>query len=389
MQGSSFLWLTGCLGAGLCAVFSAGVAQAQPSLNPPPVPVRPRTAPRSNAAASEPPMGSTAGSQPSIQRMQSGAPAGGSQPPMNGRQGAAPQLDETVRREARLHFRLGVDFYRERDFRAALIEFRRAYEIAPHYTVLFNLGQTAIELKEYVLALDYLSRYLTSGGDAIAPLRREEVQAMMEDLAARTALVTVHADQFAGAELRLDSETVGRLPLKEPIRVSVGRREFSAVVRGREVARKVVDVAAADSLSVQLELRAPMTPPDMAGSPVEVPHEYEAGGVGWPLVVAGVSTSVFAVSAGVMTYATAATAQRYEDVRTGTEPVSVGRFKHLRNLSKRMAWVTDGLYLATLLSGTVTAILWATDDDEDDAEAIKPGVQVGLSPDQLWVQGRF
>jgi hypothetical protein len=49
---------------------------------------------------------------------------------------------------ARAHFRMGVDFYRERNFRAALIEFQRAYRAAPHYKLLYNLGQASVELQE-------------------------------------------------------------------------------------------------------------------------------------------------------------------------------------------------------------------------------------------------
>merc|ERR1712065_115800 len=95
------------------------------------------------------------------------------------------------REQARIHFRMGVDFYRDRDFRAALIEFRRAYAIVPHHTVLFNLAQAALELKEYVMALEYLEEYLERGGGQISRVRRDDVTAMMEELRSRTGVVEV------------------------------------------------------------------------------------------------------------------------------------------------------------------------------------------------------
>ena len=43
--------------------------------------------------------------------------------------------------EASQHFRSGVAFYKDHDFAAALVEFKRAYELVPNYGVLYNLGQ--------------------------------------------------------------------------------------------------------------------------------------------------------------------------------------------------------------------------------------------------------
>ena len=37
------------------------------------------------------------------------------------------------------HFGAGVEFYKNRDYAAALVEFKRAYELDPHHRVLFNL----------------------------------------------------------------------------------------------------------------------------------------------------------------------------------------------------------------------------------------------------------
>src|SRR5688572_21975310 len=69
--------------------------------------------------------------------------------------------------KARAHFKLGVDLYREGNSRAALIEFKRAYKAAPHYKLLYNLGQASLELQEDSNAIDYFTTYLRQGGDEI------------------------------------------------------------------------------------------------------------------------------------------------------------------------------------------------------------------------------
>src|SRR5205823_3161495 len=77
---------------------------------------------------------------------------------------ATPAFAQNNMDEGRKHFQAGVQFYKEGDFRAALIEFKRAYESAPNYKVLYNLGQTNLELQDYAQALTSFQKYLTDGG---------------------------------------------------------------------------------------------------------------------------------------------------------------------------------------------------------------------------------
>ena len=90
-------------------------------------------------------------------------------------QPASPEAsaDTDGKQAAGEHFQRGVDLYNGGDYRAALIAFQRAYEIAPNFGVLYNLGQASAELKDYVSALDAFERYLKEGGDAVPADRRE------------------------------------------------------------------------------------------------------------------------------------------------------------------------------------------------------------------------
>jgi tetratricopeptide (TPR) repeat protein len=82
----------------------------------------------------------------------------------------SPKLEDAQRR-----FQRGIELYREADFNAALVEFKRAHEMVPSYKILYNLGQVSYQRHDYAGALRYFRQYLDEGGAAIATDRRLEV----------------------------------------------------------------------------------------------------------------------------------------------------------------------------------------------------------------------
>ena len=155
--------------------------------------------------------------------------------------------------EARAHFHMAVNFYKEGDFQAALVEFKRAQEASPHYKVLFNLGQTALELQDYVGALDYLQDYLAQGGAEITSERKAEVDAMLSKLKTLIAQMKISVN-VDGAEIFVDNAPVGTSPLMGPIRVSAGRVKVTALKNGMQLDERNVDVAAGELVDVTLSL---------------------------------------------------------------------------------------------------------------------------------------
>ena len=88
-------------------------------------------------------------------------------------------------------FERGVKFFKDGDYVAAMVQFKRAYELDPNYAVLYNIGQTARELKSYSEALRALERYLTEGGDKISAERRASVEGWVTELKDRVAATSV------------------------------------------------------------------------------------------------------------------------------------------------------------------------------------------------------
>src|SRR6188768_2257405 len=87
--------------------------------------------------------------------------------------------------EARERFQRGVSLYREGSFDAALAEFRRAYEIAPNYRILYNLAQVQVERHDSVAALTLFGQYLQQGDTEIDAERRAQVERDMQSLRGR------------------------------------------------------------------------------------------------------------------------------------------------------------------------------------------------------------
>src|SRR5512140_2420687 len=133
--------------------------------------------------------------------------------------------------EARSHFDRGLGLAKKGDYAAAVVEFNRAYELSPHFAVLYNLGQAYAALGQSAFAVQALRRYLSEGADQVPAQRRNQVEADLARLGRQIASVTVRSD-FAGAVIKVDGLEVGRSPLPEAVRVSAGVHVFSATAPG-------------------------------------------------------------------------------------------------------------------------------------------------------------
>lgn len=157
-------------------------------------------------------------------------------------------------REARAHFDRGIALFNEGRLDAALPEFQAAYDIAPAYPVLYNLGRVYAALERPVEAAHALERYLAEGGDAIAAARQREVLALIADARARIGRVDVVSD-VAGSVVSVDGVDVATTPLSFPIELGVGRHTIGVRAPGYETITRALDLAGGVEERVSVELR--------------------------------------------------------------------------------------------------------------------------------------
>jgi hypothetical protein len=284
--------------------------------------------------------------------------------------GAAPGA--ATKAEALQRFNRGVELSREGDPRAALVEFRRAYEMLPNYRVLYNIGQVSYELQDYVTALRSFEEYLATGGAEVPRKRRAEVEKEIEKLRPRVATAAVSVS-VAGAAVSVDDVAVGKAPLEAPLRLNPGKHRVKATAEGKRDAAQTIDVAGGDSVKVELKLdderaEAPPPPPPVAAGRAPVPW------LAWGL------TGAFAVGAGV-TGVVALRASSRLDEQKGSLPVSRGDLDSTRSQMRGFALATDILGGAALVTGVVATYLTLR----------RPGgpVAVGVSPAGVSVGGAF
>jgi tetratricopeptide (TPR) repeat protein len=87
---------------------------------------------------------------------------------------AAKEPTEDERAEAKALFEQGVLLARARDFAAARGAFERAYQIAPHPIVMFNIARSAEALGDVGAAIEAYESYLSSSEDDTGAVERAE-----------------------------------------------------------------------------------------------------------------------------------------------------------------------------------------------------------------------
>jgi len=289
--------------------------------------------------------------------------------------------------EARTRFKRGVSLYENGDYRAALIEFRKAYEIAPNYRVLFNIGQASYELKDYADALGFFERYKEEAGAGISPEREEAVDKWIEQLRGLVGTLDVRVNA-EGAEITIDNKVVGTSPIQEPIRVSAGRRTISVSKAGYAPLQRYVDVAGAETATLELSL-VPLTveqgPAAPAAPPPPPAKEEQTHAAPW---VALAFTGGFAVATGISA-AFALKAKGDNDDALAALPGDQDEINDSERSLQNLAITTDVLGVATILSAGVTVALFVFTGDDDAEGADSAQVRWSVGPTGLGVDGTF
>ncbi|MDD5309447.1 MAG: hypothetical protein PHU25_19190 [Deltaproteobacteria bacterium] len=133
--------------------------------------------------------------------------------------------------EARRIFHEGVRSYERGSLVEALDAFQRAYALRPSFRILFNIGQAQAELGRPHRAVEAFEGYLAEGGERIAPDRRRTVEQELARLSRQIARVRFEGPE--GAELWIDGERKGYLPLAGPVLLQAGSHRLD-VRHGRE-----------------------------------------------------------------------------------------------------------------------------------------------------------
>ncbi len=286
--------------------------------------------------------------------------------------------------ESALHrYSRGVALSQESAFQSALLEFERAYELAPNYRVLYNIAVCRFQLGQAARAFSAYQRYLTEGGDEIPGSRRHEVMEELETLRDSIAWLRVTSPR-TGAQVLIDDEPVGTIPFPEPVVVDRGARRISLVVGGRVEAETVAVLSPQEEQTVHL---ARPWQGDSARSGGSLPEglaarsPIESGPDATALAVSGSVTGALLLGTGVaLGFALDAKAAR--DAELELIPADWERFNAARDELELRAIVTDVMGAMTAVSAGITAVLlidFLLQEDGSSSRAPEAGdVEVSL-----------
>jgi hypothetical protein len=291
----------------------------------------------------------TSGAQPAPSGAATAPPPAAAQPagPM-----AAPNGESTDPVErARVHYERGLQLFNEENYTAALFEFERAYELAPSYKILYNMGRIQRQQNNYAAALRSYARYLSEGGAGVPPERRTEVEREIAVLTPRVAKVNVtvnvddadvYSDDTPVCTATIESSCAGKSPLKAPIIVNGGRHKITAVKPGYAPATSLVSVVGSDTIDVKLE----MVSLARNEGPVDPAPRTRA-------IVSWVVTGAFAASAVVTGVLALRSSSKLDDIRSAPN-ADAGQLSSQSTKTKTFALATDVLGAVAIVGGVIS-----------------------------------
>jgi len=280
--------------------------------------------------------------------------------------------------EARTRYDRGMQLYNEGAAEGALVEFERAYQLAPSYRLLYNIALIRLQLNDYAQALKAFQEYLAEGGTEIPSVRRSEVERQLASLRSKVGRVEL-VSGARGADVLVDDVAVGRIPLGELLVLNPGRRRIT-IARGGLSSTTVVTVAGQDHLKVEMALDTPRLQPTapvgIAASPSRAPVY-----VSWS-VTAGLAAATAVV--GILTLG----AMSDLDDERARAPTSRAQLDDAESKMMQLALATDILAGATAIAGA-TALYFTLSKPSTEASSRQDGVRIGFGPTTLRLEHRF
>jgi hypothetical protein len=293
---------------------------------------------------------------------------------------AAPaRAGDNASREAGKHFQRGVDLYNDGDFRGALVEFKKAYSVWPRANVLYDIGQTEYQLLDYAAALRTMERYLAETG-ANAP-HRQEVESSVEVLRGRVGRVILTSDP--GCDVTVDDQPSGTTPLDGPILVSVGPRKLAVTCAGPRTANRRVEIAAGETLRV--DLRAPAPPiAAVRAAMAAANHDAKPEKPGKSYITGWIVSGVLVAGTIAMGATTVVEQNKLASMRN-TFPANKSDIDHQGSLTTGLAITSDILGAASIAAVGVSTYLTIKYERGERAKRLN----VGLSARGVQVGGTF
>jgi hypothetical protein len=140
-----------------------------------------------------------------------------------------------------------------RDYKGALVELRRSYELSQNPRVLYNVGALEKLLTHYARAVDAWERELREGAGKLAPAEMAEARSAIGIVQQFVTTMDVTANE-PDATLSIDDDVVGKTPFAAPVKIDVGKHTVKLSKDGFADAVQQVEVASGQRTPVVFKL---------------------------------------------------------------------------------------------------------------------------------------
>jgi hypothetical protein len=295
-------------------------------------------------------------------------------PGQAGAQSPASTSNEQRLQEARTRYERGLKLFDDNAYDAARSEFERAYELAPSYRILYNIGLVRARQLDFVGAIQKFEQYLRDGKNEVSEERRKQVLEEMEKLRGRVGTLNI-VTNVGEVDVLIDDKPAGKSTM--PIQVNSGERRVTANKPGFMTVTKVIDVAGSDRTNVHMTMVEVPTRTIIIGeSSRRVPW------VGWA------ATGVLAAGAGVFGYLAANKSSSLDDAKDVPNQ-SHTRLEDEWTQMRTYSVTSDVLAIGAVVAGGVSlyyTIKWA---GEGKGANDPPAAKLGVGPTGAQLQVSF
>lgn len=162
----------------------------------------------------------------------------------------------------------GVELMSKRDYIAAMDAFRRAHETAPSPRTFAQIGFVYMAMGRWVEAEDQLLQAIAEPEDRWARRNRGVLNDSLAKVRERLGYLELSGEP-SGAEIRIDGELVGLLPMRKPVRMAVGQSAITISAPGFRKVERSAEVRAGETTRIEINLKriATAAPPVVAAAP--------------------------------------------------------------------------------------------------------------------------
>ena len=288
-------------------------------------------------------------------------------------------LETPQMKEAKERYGRGLKLFADKDYEAARIEFKKAYELVPSFKILYNIGVCDANRNDYVGASENLQKYLAQGGAEVPPERRTEVQSLLKDIGPRIGHITIRSN-VAGAIVSVDDVQIGTTPLAQPVDVNPGMRKVSVSKPGYLPATQAVTVAGSETDNVELTMQPTVT--------------IKKGVSPWPFVLWG-TTAALAVGAGITGFLAI---KNSDDLNTldgqtppaGTDPATYAKqLESKRSDMRTFSIAADALTIGAVVVGATALVVTIVTFGKHHNTESGDSLSVLVRPGGLGLAGTF